>query len=544
MSTGGSGGAAAMVAQLSIELADLKDRIETGRRAIAYFESEIRKGGPGVASLGSALAAARTQMAGMEHQSRTTAVQIDRMVSNLAGVPRAGTSGGRALLEFSRAAEDAQYGLHGVINNIPGLLQALGTGAGLTGALSLATVGAMQLYNHWDDLVGLFREGETKSEAERMDELAKATARTVEQEKELARLRDKEAARKRQGGAEPEVEEKREQGVGKAIDDNREALISGIAATDPQLRARLDRAEEEAQGPLARAARLRRGQREGRLGPEAAAEIRLNEREAEAIRARARAEVRGSAEDLLARAEAGPEGQAELEARIRANPKAFPANVLPRLADATPEGQRAEEERKQREAIGKADVAAEKAQEKEERGRRDEERRQRDQIGKAELAADRKQEAFEKQKAEREAAETRQDAETRFPEAKLLAEDMTAALRSQGMSEEETGEKVGEAVSKFLTDRGVDPIAAGEIAVDAADKAGIDYRQELIAMARDPSKYLGTPQITSQEGLRSQFLLGGREDAQSATARNTEQMKEYLRKIADRDGGIVMDLPA
>lgn len=55
---------------------------------------------------------------------------------------------GRAALEVSRAVEDAQYGIAGVLNNLPGLVMMLGGGAGLAGALSLAVVGATQLVKH------------------------------------------------------------------------------------------------------------------------------------------------------------------------------------------------------------------------------------------------------------------------------------------------------------------------------------------------------------------------------------------------------------
>ncbi len=48
--------------------------------------------------------------------------------------------GGRAVLEFSRAFEDAQYGIRGVLNNLPGLIAALGGGAGLAGVISVLAV--------------------------------------------------------------------------------------------------------------------------------------------------------------------------------------------------------------------------------------------------------------------------------------------------------------------------------------------------------------------------------------------------------------------
>lgn len=57
---------------------------------------------------------------------------------------------GRATLEASRAFEDMQYGVAGVLNNIPGLIQSLGGGAGLAGVVSLLAVGITQLVKHLD----------------------------------------------------------------------------------------------------------------------------------------------------------------------------------------------------------------------------------------------------------------------------------------------------------------------------------------------------------------------------------------------------------
>jgi hypothetical protein len=92
---------------------------------------------------------------------------------------------GRSVLEFSRAVEDAQYGIHGVLNNIPTLVVAMGGGAGLAGVISLVAVGAGQLYRNWDNLTGLFRDPATEDEATRMERLANSTHRTAEETKEL-----------------------------------------------------------------------------------------------------------------------------------------------------------------------------------------------------------------------------------------------------------------------------------------------------------------------------------------------------------------------
>lgn len=53
---------------------------------------------------------------------------------------------GRAMLLFSQGFEDAQYGISAVLNNMPGLVMAIGGTAGLAGAVSVAAVGGSILY--------------------------------------------------------------------------------------------------------------------------------------------------------------------------------------------------------------------------------------------------------------------------------------------------------------------------------------------------------------------------------------------------------------
>lgn len=93
---------------------------------------------------------------------------------------------GLAALEGSRALEDLQYGVAGVVNNIPGLVMALGGGAGLTAAISLVTVAINQLVKHKDDLLGFFSNrpiiefsGALEGVKKTIDELAKKELKTV-----------------------------------------------------------------------------------------------------------------------------------------------------------------------------------------------------------------------------------------------------------------------------------------------------------------------------------------------------------------------------
>lgn len=59
------------------------------------------------------------------------------------------TNAGVAMLMFSQGLEDAQYGLRGVMNNIPPLIMALGGGPGLAGAVSVGAVAVSSLAKVW-----------------------------------------------------------------------------------------------------------------------------------------------------------------------------------------------------------------------------------------------------------------------------------------------------------------------------------------------------------------------------------------------------------
>lgn len=53
---------------------------------------------------------------------------------------------GQGMLQVAYFMDDVQYGIKGILNNIPGLVIGFGGGAGLAGALSLATLAGAKLY--------------------------------------------------------------------------------------------------------------------------------------------------------------------------------------------------------------------------------------------------------------------------------------------------------------------------------------------------------------------------------------------------------------
>lgn len=90
-------------------------------------------------------------------------------------------NGALAMLEFSRAAEDAQYGLGGLINNIPTLLGYMGAGAGMAGIVSVVAVGLNVLFKAFNSNTEAADDYKKKL-AETVDETTKAWKEAAKQE--------------------------------------------------------------------------------------------------------------------------------------------------------------------------------------------------------------------------------------------------------------------------------------------------------------------------------------------------------------------------
>jgi hypothetical protein len=65
-----------------------------------------------------------------------------------------GRNMGNAMLQGSRAIDDLQYGLPGVINNIEGIASAMGAGAGAAGAATVLAVALNLVWKNWDKISG------------------------------------------------------------------------------------------------------------------------------------------------------------------------------------------------------------------------------------------------------------------------------------------------------------------------------------------------------------------------------------------------------
>jgi hypothetical protein len=82
----------------------------------------------------------------LDAEMAKTGATTQTLTGGLTKLAPATGNNARALLMFSQGFEDAQYGIRGVLNNIPGLVMALGGTAGLAGAISIAAVSFSVIY--------------------------------------------------------------------------------------------------------------------------------------------------------------------------------------------------------------------------------------------------------------------------------------------------------------------------------------------------------------------------------------------------------------
>lgn len=82
------------------------------------------------------------------------AMQNKELARQAYAAGRGGKSGAMGFLAFSQAVEDSQYGVKGILNNIPQMVMGFGGSMGLAGAISLAAVAGVALYEAFDKLSG------------------------------------------------------------------------------------------------------------------------------------------------------------------------------------------------------------------------------------------------------------------------------------------------------------------------------------------------------------------------------------------------------
>jgi hypothetical protein len=288
--------------------ADAARRAEDLEREFAQLQSVIERGAPGwelarknIDGVKRALEdAKRAADSAFSSMSKTPPIVAGAGAAGGAAAGAAGAAGvvaarggggmqgfGNTVLYASQAIEDLQYGFRAVLNNIPLLVMAMGGGAGLAGALSLAGIAVSQLTQRLGSMAGAtttvdqdLAAAQEKARAERVKQIATEDSPAINEQR--AAIRE---ALKGAGGARGMVE----QIVGK----------EGIRLTPDEMAERVWRRDLAWQGRQS-------GNVHGAGGE--------SEQRAAIARMEARARSRRERElmDLEARAETDPQSAAEL----------------------------------------------------------------------------------------------------------------------------------------------------------------------------------------------------------------------------------------
>jgi hypothetical protein len=120
-------------------------------------------------------------MALTAEEMNRTYLATEKVNTQLRNVKRAGQYGSMGFLAVSQAAEDAQYGIKGVLNNIPQAVMGFGGSMGLAGALSLTAVAAVTLYPVMRRLTGAMEAERVKKTAEAWREAGRRAKEAIEE---------------------------------------------------------------------------------------------------------------------------------------------------------------------------------------------------------------------------------------------------------------------------------------------------------------------------------------------------------------------------
>lgn len=159
------------LARLEHQMKQLNEAIKSGKGNTAAYVAELER-----------LKQEYDRVSGAAYGMANSIGQASPKVANF----------GQAALESSRAVEDLQYGIGGVVNNIPSLVMALGGGAGLTAAISLGAVAVNQFWKEFTEVDPAVKEATEKAK----ERVQKLKEEIVSINKEIRELRlGKEGAR-------------------------------------------------------------------------------------------------------------------------------------------------------------------------------------------------------------------------------------------------------------------------------------------------------------------------------------------------------------
>lgn len=127
----------------------IDERVNRYHRDLAVLSDAVVKGTGNSAAYVEQMRRIEAELDAMEGKSRRVAVATNEVAKAMPVVAGATSHAANKMLILGQFVDDAQYGLRGVVNNMPQVAQAFGGTAGLAGAVGVAAVVVSQLYDAW-----------------------------------------------------------------------------------------------------------------------------------------------------------------------------------------------------------------------------------------------------------------------------------------------------------------------------------------------------------------------------------------------------------
>ncbi|WP_422932208.1 hypothetical protein [Singulisphaera sp. PoT] len=353
-------------ADLQLDSGHLERGLANARKAMDAFERELKtlddeviRGSISVQDWGTRVAVVRDEMNKLSAAMHLANSAVSQSTGALgvmnAGMAKATSGSGalaRGLMQVGYAVDDLQYGFNGVVNNISPLVYSFTAAAGASTAMAsgiaagaqLAAVAAYQVYAHWHDVQDLFGVGATRTEAEEMEDLAKATKLTADEQKRLndykKEQKELEKLRETPNKATRE-DEKAKEGAIKDIGFNelKVGLMKGYvgdgtnAKISPEDQAELDAANDL----VARSEKVTPEMRQDRINKRDEVQERINKKLSDADSEEAEKLLMRAMNDNEGKDSKNPGAMAALKNRVMLNESLFPEGTLEKLSMTSPE---------------------------------------------------------------------------------------------------------------------------------------------------------------------------------------------------------------
>jgi hypothetical protein len=208
-----------------------------GEADVERLSAAIRKEQDAIRLLTAELRLGAISQAQFDASAKKAAASISQSTQEMKKFQRASASGAtQGLTQLGYTLDDLQYGFKGIANNIQPLLSTIPQLAKIAPVIAIVSTAAFQLYEHWDQLAGLFGQSKVKTQTEEMEELGKKTKKTADETERLARAENLRSTAETLAKGKTAAEQASDSAVTAAVGEaGFGQVIAGLQANAPNL---------------------------------------------------------------------------------------------------------------------------------------------------------------------------------------------------------------------------------------------------------------------------------------------------------------------